>query len=269
MDEFILYVVVFIFGIFIGSFLNVCIYRIPLKASVVVGRSHCMSCNKGLKWYELLPLISFILLRGKCGSCKSKISFQYPIVEALNGLFYIAIFYIIGWNGYLGFMLNIIYCMVASTLIVLSVIDMRTHTIPNSLSLILFLLGIAFLIIRCIIAYNEAALIRGLILYHGIGFIAVSALLLLIYLITQGRAIGGGDIKLMAGAGLLLGWDVVIVAFLLGCILASIIYPIKALYKKSGRVLAFGPYLSAGIFLALLYGRTIINWYLDYFLYNI
>lgn len=262
MDRIIIYVIVFIFGTIIGSFLNVCIYRIPLKNSVVIGRSHCMNCNNKLKWYELVPIISFILLRGKCKSCKSKISFQYPIVEAMNGLFYLAIFYIFGWSGSYVLIFNIIYCMATSTLFVLSIIDLRTHTIPDSLSYILLLLGIIFTIIKSISSYDETGRVIEPLLKHGIGFFAVSALLLFIFYVTQGRGIGGGDVKLMAGAGLLLGWDVVIVAFLVGCIMASVIHPIMMLFKKSDRVLAFGPYLSVGIFVGMLFGKNIISWYL-------
>lgn len=266
MDKIIIYGMIFIFGTLIGSFLNVCIFRIPLKKSVAVGRSHCMNCNKDIKWYDLVPVISFIFLRGKCRYCKSKISIQYPIVEAINGVLYLAVFYSYGWADPYIIMLNIVYCIVASTLLVLSVIDLRTHTISNKLSVFLIILGLSATLIKSVSAYNDTGSFKGVLLKHGIGFFAVSILLLLIFYATSGRGIGGGDVKLMAGAGLLLGWDVVIVAFLIGCVSASIIHSIKMILKKSDRVLAFGPYLSAGIIIGMLYGKSIISWYLITFL---
>lgn len=267
MTELIIYIIVFLFGSVIGSFLNVCIFRIPLKKSVAFGRSHCMNCNKELKWFELVPILSFILLGAKCRSCKSKISFQYPIVEAINGLLYIVIFLVFGWAAPITIVYNSIYCMVASTLLVLSVIDLRTHIIPDKLSIFLFGWGLIFAIIRCYVAYVETGSIMEPLLKHGIGFFAVSLLLMLLFYATQGRGIGGGDVKLMAGAGLLLGWDVVIVSFLVGCVLASVIHTIRMIFKKSDRVLAFGPYLSAGIYIGMVFGRTIIEWYLATFVY--
>lgn len=120
-----IYVVVFLYGLCIGSFLNVCIYRIPLKESVAKSRSHCMSCGGQLKWYDLVPLFSYLFLRGRCRQCKAKISIQYPLVEALNGLGYVFIFLINGIN-----LTSILYSLCFSALIVLSVIDFRTYEIP-------------------------------------------------------------------------------------------------------------------------------------------
>lgn len=267
MDKIFIYGIVFIFGTLIGSFLNVCIYRIPLQKSVATGRSHCMSCNKNIKWYDLIPVFSFIFLRAKCRHCKSKISIQYPLIEAINGLLYLTVFYVYGWEGPFIIILNIIYSIVISTLIVLSVIDIRTQTIPNKLSVFLLILGFLATLTKIFLAYYNNASIKDVLLKHGIGFFAVSGLLLLIFYATGGRGIGGGDVKLMAGAGLLLGWDIVIVAFLTACFLATIIHLIKMIFKNADRVFAFGPYLSVGIIIGMLYGKDIISWYLATFLY--
>jgi leader peptidase (prepilin peptidase)/N-methyltransferase len=99
MNVYIVFSIILIYGILIGSFLNVCIYRIPEESSIVVGRSHCMNCNTQLKWYDMIPILSYIFLRGRCRKCKEKISIQYPIIEALNGLFYVLVFYLYGWNS--------------------------------------------------------------------------------------------------------------------------------------------------------------------------
>lgn len=262
MIDYIIYAIIFIYGVLIGSFLNVCIYRIPEESSVVSGRSHCMSCNTKLKWYDLIPLLSYIFLRGRCRSCKAKISIQYPMIEALNGMIYVLVFYIFGWVNPLVIAQNIIYSLVLSALLVLSVIDFRTKTIPFGINVFILLMGLAEVILQIIYdGWN-----KSILLDHGIGLIAVSGFLFIIFCVTGGRGVGGGDIKLMAAAGLLLGWKLIILAFLIGCILASVIHPIRMKLNNLNRELAFGPYLSVGIGIAMLFGSIIINWYLEQFI---
>lgn len=262
MGDGMVYGIVFLYGIVIGSFLNVCIYRIPDQDSIVTGRSHCMNCNRQLKWYELIPVFSYIFLLGRCRSCKSRISIQYPIIEALNGIFYVLVFYIFGWKDSWSILTNVIYCFLVSALIVLSVIDFRTNIIPLGINIFIFILGLA----ATLLEYLGRGRSMDAIINHGVGFGAVSLFLLIIYYSTRGRGIGGGDIKLMAGAGLLLGWSLILLAFFIGCILASMIHPIRMRINHLSRVLAFGPYLSAGIVLALFFGRQIIDWYLGFFI---
>lgn len=257
MDIFI-YILVFIFGSVIGSFLNVCIYRIPKKEDIVVGRSHCMNCKKTLKWYDMVPVFSFLLLRGKCRFCKTKLSLQYPVIETVNAILYVIVFYIYGWDTTFIILLNIVYCMAISVLVVISVIDYRTFTIPAVLNKTLFV----FAVLASIINYFGQNMSIKILMEHVIGFFIVSAFLALVFYISKGRGIGGGDVKLMAVAGLLLGWKLILLAFILGCLFASIIHLIKMLIKNADRTLAFGPYLSAGIIVALLFGNNIINWYI-------
>lgn len=241
------YIIIFIFGITIGSFLNVCIYRIPLGESIVTAPSHCMTCGWKLKWYDMVPVFSWLVLGGKCRNCKSKISVQYPIIEGVNGILYVMICAVNGleWN-------SVIYCFMASALLVLSIIDWRTYEIPFGINVFLFVLGIAMTILD-----------RGNLVEHLIGMICVSGLLGILYLLTSGRAIGGGDIKLMFACGLILGWKLILLAFFLGCIIGSVVHIIRMSVKKAGRMLAMGPYLSAGILLAALWGNAWINWYLS------
>ena len=241
------YIVIFIFGITIGSFLNVCIYRIPLHESIVTAPSHCMTCGKKLKWYDMVPVFSWLVLGGKCRNCKSKISVQYPIIEGVNGILYVMICAVNGleWS-------SVIYCFMASALLVLSIIDWRTYEIPFGINVFLFVLGVAMTILD-----------RGNLAEHLIGMICVSGLLGILYLLTGGRAIGGGDIKLMFACGLILGWKLILLAFFLGCIIGSVVHIIRMSVKKAGRMLAMGPYLSAGIMLAALWGNAWINWYLS------
>ena len=250
METCIVLTICFIYGLLIGSFLNVCIYRIPEKQSVVVVRSHCMSCGKQIKWYDLVPLVSFLILRGKCRYCKAKLSWQYPAVEALNGILYGIIVLVNGFN-----ITSILYCLATSALLALSIIDWRTYEIPPSFNIFIGILGIIRLILDLPHWYN-----------YVIGFVSVSGFLLLIFLVTKGRGIGFGDVKLMAAAGLLLGWKLIILSLGLGCVLGSIIHITLMYVKDKDRVLAFGPYLSLGIFISMLYGEQIIEWYLHMFM---
>lgn len=245
--EIVPYIVIFIFGITIGSFLNVCIYRIPLHQSIVTVSSHCMTCGRKLKWYDMIPVFSWLLLGGKCRSCKSKISLQYPVIELLNGILYVVICLVNGMD-----LFSLIYCLMTSALLTLSLIDWRTYEIPPGINAFLFILGVAV-----------AALDRGNLLSHLAGMVCVSGFLGILYLISRGRAIGGGDIKLMFACGLILGWKQIILAFLLGCIIGSVIHLIRIRVQGEGHVLAMGPYLSAGIFLVALWGNAWISWYIS------
>ncbi len=262
MSDYIIYGMVFLYGIVIGSFLNVCILRIPDEDSVVTGRSHCMNCNSQLKWYELVPVFSYIFLLGKCRSCKSRISIQYPIIEALNGIFYVLVFYFFGWKGTYTILMNVIYCLVISALIVLSVIDFRTNIIPVGINIFIMIMGMA----AALLEYFWFGRSTDIMLNHAIGFFAVSVFLLLIFYSTKGRGIGGGDIKLMAGAGLLLGWGLILLAFFIACVLAGVIHPIRMRLNHLSRVLAFGPYLSIGIVISIFFGKQLIDWYLQFFI---
>lgn len=245
--EIVPYIVIFIFGITIGSFLNVCIYRIPLHQSIVTVSSHCMTCGRKLKWYDMVPVFSWLLLGGKCRSCKSKISLQYPVIELLNGILYVVICLVNGMD-----LFSLIYCLMTLALLTLSLIDWRTYEIPPGINGFLFILGVA-----------AAVLDRGNLLSHLAGMVCVSGFLGILYLISRGRAIGGGDIKLMFACGLILGWKQIILAFLLGCIIGSVIHLIRIRVQGEGHVLAMGPYLSAGIFLAALWGNAWISWYIS------
>ena len=224
-----LYIVIFLYGIVIGSFLNVLIFRIPKKENIVQS-SHCMNCGRKLGWRDMVPVFSYIILRGRCRQCGARISIQYPLIEALNG---------------------VLYCLMTSALIVIAVIDERTYQIPVSQNLFLGLLGI----IMTVYDFRH-------ILSHIIGAVIVSLFLYGLYYFSSGKAIGGGDIKLMAYAGLLLGAKNIIFAFILACILGSVIHTIRMKVSKRNNLLALGPYLSAGIFIAALWGNCFWTWYL-------
>ena len=250
LPDIILYIIIFLFGIVIGSFLNVCIFRIPNKEDIVKTGSHCMSCGYRLKWYDMIPVASFLALRGKCRKCGAKLSVQYPLIEAANGILYVCIV----WTGGLSIE-SLLYCLMASALLVLSVIDFRTYEIPFGINLFILALGLI-----------RAATDLEHILNYLIGLLAVSIVLAVLYYATGGRAIGGGDVKLMAACGLLLGWKLIILAFLLGCVLGAVIHVIRMKVSGEGRVLAMGPYLSLGVLIAALWGEQMLTWYFGRFL---
>ncbi len=241
-----IYIVIFLFGIVIGSFLNVCIFRIPKHETVGTERSHCRKCGYQLSWYDMVPVFSWLFLRGKCRKCKEPISPQYPIIEAVNGLLYILVFAVQDFT-----ITSILYCLLASALLVLSVIDWRTYEIPIAINVFILALGI----LRVITDYTNW-------LSYLAGFLCVSIVLYLIFRVSKGTAIGGGDVKLMAAAGLLLGWKKILLGFLLGCIIGSVIHLLRMKLQGADRVLAMGPYLSAGIMIAALFGDAMISWYL-------
>ena len=209
-----------------------------------------MNCGYQLAWYDLVPLFSYIFLGGKCRKCKSHISLQYPLVEAINGVLYVLIFLVNGWS-----IDSVIYCLLTSALIVLSVIDFRTYEIPFGINIFILVLGILRIITD-----------PGNWLTYVTGFFAVSVPLELILLISRGRAIGGGDVKLMAAAGLLLGWKNILLALVLGCIFGSVIHGIRMKVTDADHTLALGPYLALGCMLAALWGNVWIDAYLALFL---
>lgn len=242
----IIYPLVFIYGIVVGSFLNVCIYRIPRHETIVTTPSHCMSCGYELRWYDLIPVFSWLGLRGKCRKCKAPVSVQYPLVELINGLFWLWTIYRCGLTAE-----GILYCLFVSALLVLGVIDFRTYEIPFGINIFIALLGV----VRVCTDAKQWFL-------YVIGLFLVSGIFGLVFVLTKGNGMGGGDIKLMAAAGLLLGGPKVFLAMLIGCVLAVIIHPLRMKLSKEGHRLAFGPYLAAGCMLSAWFGNEIIAFYL-------
>lgn len=250
-------VIVFIFGITIGSFLNVLIYRLPKGEDVVKVDSHCMSCNHKLSPLDLIPIFSWLFLGGKCRYCKSKISPQYPIIEFINGSMYVLIFLFI-CNGKLGLAL-LGYCAVFSALLVTAVIDWRTMEIPDSMWITVLVGAIA--------VYIDEIIKNGFdwhcLVERVIGFFAASGVLFILALITKG-GMGGGDIKLMAACGFLLGWKVVLLALVMGGVIGTLYLIILAVKNKGKvpRAVPFGPHLALAVVICMFVGEQIMRWYL-------
>lgn len=244
--EIIIYILITAYGLVIGSFLNVLILRIPEKEDFVKERSHCMKCGYQLAWYDMIPVVSYLYLKGKCRNCGASISIQYPIVEALNALLYLLIFYVNG-NNYD----SVMYCFVTSALLVISVIDFRTYEIPAGLTIFIAAMGI----VCTAMDYHQIPL-------HIIGMCSVGLVLEILFIISGGNWIGGGDATLMMAAGLVLGWKKIVVAFFIACILGAVIHSIRMKVSHADHVLALGPYLAMGIYFMMVWGDTFINWYL-------
>lgn len=236
-----------ILGLCIGSFLNVCIYRIPIQMSIAKGSSICPTCNTPLKALDLIPVFSFLFLRGKCRHCKSKISIIYPVIELLCAALFVLSFYVFGMN-----VLTLFAWAFISVLIVASAIDIKTFELPNGISIFIAVLGILSFFFPYIMWWERL-----------LGVAASSLPLLLIVLISKGNAMGMGDVKLMAAAGLLLGWKLGLLALFLSVLAGGIIGAILLLTKKrKGKdAIPFVPMLCIGTILAFLFGNTMLNWY--------
>lgn len=228
----------------IGSFLNVCIYRIPKKIKFISGRSKCTTCNRELGFIDLIPVISYLQTRGKCRYCGEKISLQYPVIEIIN-----AVLYLFSYIYYGNFNVNFfISCILISVLIVVSVIDIQTMEIFDRFHFIIFTIGIIYVI------YNKSNTVD-----HLVGALAISIPMLILSLLFNG--FGGGDIKLMFASGFLLSWQPIIIAIMIACILGSVYGIIFRLNGKSQ--IPFGPFLSVGIITSYFYGEKIWNFYFN------
>lgn len=251
-------IIIFVFGTVIGSFLNVCILRLPDEnRSIVTGPSSCPGCGARLKAFDLIPVFSYLFLRGKCRYCGKSISSQYPAIEFLTGALFLLLYIKLGLVYTLP-----VFAALTCVLIVLTVIDWRHMIIPNGLIIALLVIGV--------IQIAASFFVRGFEnwLYYVIGFFAGGLPLLLIALfcsyVLKKEAFGGGDIKLMAAAGLVLGWKFVITSYIIGIVTGAVfsVILLSSGRKKRGDEIPFGPFLSFGIVISIFFGTEIINWYL-------
>ncbi len=248
---FVLYVYAFIIGMVIASFINVVIYRVPNQISVAKGRSFCPNCHHTLNFLDLFPLISWILLRGKCRYCGCSISKRYPLIEMVGGYLAVLCFYRfdLTWMTIISFAISMI-------LLAITMIDFDTMTIPNGLTISLMIPTIMVFILQ-----PEYSLINRII-----GMLSISLGMILFILLVPG-SFGGGDVKLMFVAGFMLGWQNTLLATFIGILIAGVyaIYLLSTKKNKRSDHIAFGPYLSIGIFISLLYGSQMIDAYLSLF----
>lgn len=236
-----------LFGLAIGSFLNVCIYRLPQKRSVVYPPSHCMHCRQHLQILDLIPILSYVLSRGHCRHCGASYSARYAIVELLTVCLFIWCYTVFG----IGFPL-IKALILTSFLLVITYIDYDHQLILDKV--LLFMAG-AGALIECLTPSVGILSVLA-------GSLAGGGLLLLIAIVSKG-GMGGGDIKLATVLGIYLGAKLTLLALFLSFVIGGVVAVFILLLKRKGRrdCIPFGPFIAAGAFLSLLYGQELIRWY--------
>ncbi|MBO8128749.1 MAG: prepilin peptidase [Peptococcaceae bacterium] len=242
--------VLLVAGFLIGSFLNVCIHRIPRGGSVVVPSSRCPRCGHRLGAADLVPVLSWLLLRGRCRYCGGAVSLRYPLVELLTGFAFALVFLKTGFN-----LMLLKYLVLTSLLITASFIDLEHYIIPNQL--IVFGLGSGLLLSP----FTQPGIVSSLI-----GALLTGGVLLLLAVASRG-GMGGGDIKLAAVVGLYLGWSQGLLALFLAAVMAGAAGLVLMVLRIKGRkdYIAFGPGIAAGAFVTILWGESIVQWYLASF----
>ena len=249
-----------LFGALVGSFLNVVIVRLPEEGgSVVFPASHCPICKKPIAWYDNIPLVSFLLLRGKCRQCGVRISWRYPLVEAAMALLALALYQHFGLT-----LLLPIYFLFCAALLVIIFIDLQHQIIPDVISLPGIVLGFGLSFVNPFVTWQDAGL--G-ILFGGGSFYLVA---LVYYLLTKREGMGGGDIKLLAMIGAFLGWQslpfVVFGSSLLG-VVAGVWAMIEQ--RKGGKtVIPYGPFLAIAALLYLFFRQEILLFFLRFILHR-
>lgn len=242
-------ILLFVFGTVIGSFLNVCVHRIPRDKSIIFPSSCCPKCGKRLKPYELIPIISYAVQKGRCRGCRKTISIRYPVVEFLGGMLPVLLLFKfpLGVNFFI--VTALLYLMVVVTFI-----DMEFMIIPDSLILVGLLLGGLYTI------FVWRSPIQPLL-----GMVTGSGLLFSIAFLWKG-GMGEGDVKYMGVLGIYLGFKLTILSLFLSFLLGAVIGIVLILSGKKGRrdMIPFGPFLSAAAFISILWGEGISNWYLDF-----
>jgi leader peptidase (prepilin peptidase) / N-methyltransferase len=268
--------IVFVFGLVIGSFLNAVIYRLEVSDSAFRGRSYCPHCRHILSWQDLIPVLSFLLLRGECRYCKEKISLQYPVVEVFTAFIFLQIFNVQFFisNEFLNAQIfgTLYFFAIASLLIVLFVYDLKHYILPDKIVFPAISIAVVYQLSIWIISHWD--LIRNLkleISHFGILFNPLLAALgaalffFAIFALSRGRAMGFGDVKLALLMGLFLGWPNIAVALFAAFVLGAAVGVVLMLLKKKGMKseIPFGPFLITGTFVALFWGKVIVDWYLD------
>lgn len=246
-------VFIFMFGLVVGSFLNVCICRMPKNESVVSPPSHCPFCPYQIRWYDNIPLFSYLFLRGKCRGCGAHISLQYPVVELLNGVLALLLFLRFGPTPAGGVLF--LFC---SALVVVTFIDIEHQIIPDEISLPGIVIG--FVLSFFLHGHSWLNSLLGILLGGGSLLLVACSY----HWLTGKEGMGGGDIKLLAMMGAFLGWKAVPFIIFTGSLVGSVVgISIMLLQKKDSKLaIPFGPYLAFGAILYVFYGKALIQWYL-------
>lgn len=239
-------------GACMGSFINVCIWRLPRGESIILPASHCPACQTPIKWWDNLPLISYWWLRGRCRTCGGKISFRYFLVESLSALLYLALFYHFGLDWRL-----LPALALASALLAVSFIDLDHYIIPNKITYPGILAGLAFSFLPGHPDYKEAigGLVLGWGLFHFLAWVSPY--------VFKKEALGFGDVKLAAMLGVFLGWKALLFTIFLASLLGASIGVAWQVFsnRNTQDPIPFGPFLAAGAIFSLFFGAQALGWY--------
>jgi leader peptidase (prepilin peptidase) / N-methyltransferase len=250
--------VLIVFGLIVGSFNNVLIYRVPRGESIVKPGSHCPSCQEPIKWYDNIPVLSYLLLRGKCRHCHEKIPFKYPAVELLTALLFVISYLHFGLS--FDMFVAILFFNVGLLVIVT---DLETRIIPDVYQILILASGLGYVVYHLIQGDTEPGFhIFGLI----IGFVILYMIRIIGELVYKREALGLGDVKLLAVGGFLIGWPNVFLTLLFASVAGSLLELTLIGMKVKSRddEIAFGPYLMISMMVLFLYGNDIIRWYLAF-----
>ena len=240
-------ITIFIFGLVIGSFANVCIHRLPKEESIVFPASRCISCSVTVRTFDKIPVISYLILGGKCRNCREKISAIYPAIELIMGLLLLAGLFKLGLTYDF-----LIYAMVAPALVIITAIDIEHQVIPDAITLPGIVLGLVAGTYS--IGYLDSVL--GCFLGGGLFYFLA---------VLSNGGMGGGDIKYIAAAGALVGWKKVLLIIFIGAFLGSIFSVFQMVVQKKSKksLIPFGPFLSVATLITLFYGNLLIKLYID------
>jgi leader peptidase (prepilin peptidase)/N-methyltransferase len=251
-------ILIFIFGLIIGSFLNCVIWRLYKEESFVSGKSYCPHCRHSLGFWDLFPVLSFIFLRGKCRYCKKKISIQYPLIELITAILFSSVFI------YLGSIISLqlfFWLTIFAFLIVIFVFDLKYFIIPDEVIYPAIFISIIWLLY----SFSMGMIGSHEMILTIISSLGASLFFFLIWFFSKGMAMGFGDVKLALLIGLLLGFPNTIVGLFLGFLLGAIIGSVMVFLKKKGfgSEVPLAPFLVAGVIISFFFGNNIVNWYLS------
>lgn len=259
MSETFIYIIISVFGLVAGSFLNVCIYRLPRQKSIVMPSSFCPHCEKPIKWFDNIPVISFLILGGRCRNCRKNISWQYPLVEILTAALFCLNFFFFG----LSFSF-FIWCLFAAALLVISFVDLYFQLIPDIISVAGIFAGLLFSFFNPLFLPSDKI---GMLLNSFLGALYGGASIYLLGIIGafffKKESMGFGDVKLMAMLGAFLGWKLALLCFFIAPVLGSawgLILKIK--YKEE--IMPYGPFLSLAGLICLYWGKEILGLFFMY-----
>jgi len=257
MSSFVAYLWVFIIGACIGSFLNVCIYRIPAGLSIVHPSSRCPKCGTQIRWWQNIPIASWLFLRGKCAACKVKISVRYLLVEILTGLLFLKIF-----SMFVFLPATLVFWTFVAALVVLTFIDLDHQIIPDVISLPGIILGFVTVSLTPLSWSNS---LLGILLGGG----SLWLIAIIYEFLTKNEGMGGGDIKLLAMIGAFLGWKAILpIIFISSCLGTLVGVPLMLRQHAGGKLaIPFGPFLSVAALIWLFWGGVLLRWYLGFFRY--